>query len=117
MFDYGRITTIHDYLKRSFPGAFVRGFAGTISRFGDAHVFEIGEADETVTLTVAHGFLVTHKDDIEQHLESLDVGARLRHDGWVVVRFDGSMECLDRKRLGSYAGSVGLRSRPLQRAN
>jgi hypothetical protein len=116
MFDYACITTIHDYLKRSFPGAFVRGFAGTISKFGDAHVFEVGEADDTVTLTVAHNFLVSHNDEIERRFDALELTARLRHDGWVVVHPDGNMECHDRKRLYSYAGSVGLRSRPSPRA-
>ena len=116
MFDYACITAIHDYLKREFPGAFVRGFAGAISRFGDAHVFEVGEAAETATLTVSHRFLVAHKDQIAKQLEQLGIPARLRHDGWVVVRSDGTIESVDSKRLHSYAGSVGLRSRPSQRA-
>ena len=33
------------------------------------------------------------------------------------LRADGTIEAMDRKRLYSYAGSVGLRSRPLQRAS
>ena len=115
MFDYACITSIHDYLKRRFPGAFVRGFAGAITRFGDAHVFEAGEADETVTLTISHRFLLAHKDAIEAELDRLDVPATLRMVGWVVVRSDGSVEAVDRKRLHFYAGSVGLKSRPSQR--
>jgi len=115
MFDYACITTIHDYLKLRFPGAFVRGYAGAITRFGDAHVFEVGEADDTVTLTIAHLFLLEHKDAVATQLDHLDIPAKLRKDGWVVVRSDGSVEAVDRNRLHFYAGSVGLKGRPSQR--
>jgi hypothetical protein len=117
MFDYACITSIHDYLKQRFPGAFIRGFAGAISRFGDAHVFEIGEADEGATLTVAHRFLVTCKDSIERHFDEKDVPERLRSEGWVVVRGDGVVEAFDRGRVRTYAKSVGLHGRPAQRAS
>jgi hypothetical protein len=108
MFDYTCITSIHDYLKRVFPGAFVRGFAGAIARYGDAHVFEIGEADETATLTVAHRFLAEHTRDLESYLDEHQVPERLHRDGWVVVRADGVIEAFDRRRVRSYAGPMKL---------
>jgi len=116
VFDYTRITTIQEYLRRSFPAAFVRSFAGAIARFGDAHVFEIGEPDHDATLTVAHRFLADHVLDLDRYFEEHDVLERLRRDGWVVIRADGTVEAFDRRRLRSYADPMGLYGRPMSRA-
>jgi len=115
MFDYACITAIQDYLKSRFPGAFVRGYTGAITRYGDAHIFEIGEVEDAATLTVAHRFLSDHGQALERHLDEHDVPGRLRRDGWVVVRGNGAIEAFDRRRVQSYAMTNGPLGRPATR--
>jgi len=115
MFDYTCLATIQEYLKKCFPGAFVRGFVGTILRRGDAHVFEIGEAEAVATLTVSHEFLSASAGALEQRLEEHAVADHLRREGWVVVHADGGIEALERSRARSYVGPFGMFRRSMAR--
>jgi len=95
MFDYAKITSIHEYLKQKFPGVFVHGFAGAIVRFGDAHIFEIHVPDHRYTLTVSHRFLMEHAGSVAEHFDAQDLPARLARHYRVIVSANGRAQEAD----------------------